>query len=139
MTATVEIEVQRVDDALGVPVQAVVHRRLKDLPNTALFREWVAKQPKTPSEKGKDDAVRYVTIVFVMENGTARARPVQTGISDQERIEILAGVTPEDEVIVGPFRTLDEMKDGQPVKLEEPKPVEAPGAAGVAEAAQESA
>ena len=118
MTATVEIEVKRVDDALGVPVQAVVHRRLKELPNTALFRDWIARQPKTPAEKGKDESVRYVTIVFVMVNGEAHARPVKTGISDQERIEILEGVGPEDDVIVGPFRVLDEMVEGQPVKLE---------------------
>jgi HlyD family secretion protein len=121
MTATVEIEVKRAEDALGVPVQAVVHRRLKDLPPTPLFRDWVARQPKTPAEKGKDEMVRYVTVVFVMEDGEAHARPVQTGISDQERIEILDGLGPDDTVIIGPFRVLDEMLEGQPVKLEEPK------------------
>jgi len=121
MSATVEIEVKRVTDALSLPVQAVVHRRLKELPNSALFRDWVARQPKTPAEKGKDDAVRYVTIVFAMIDGEAHARPVKTGISDQERIEILEGVGPDDDVIVGPFRVLDEMEEGQPVKLEEPK------------------
>jgi HlyD family secretion protein len=115
----------------------VVHRRLKDLPDTPLFRDWIAKQPKTPSEKGKDDAVRYVTIVFVLDNGVARARPVQTGISDQERIEILGGITPEEEVIVGPFRTLDEMVDGQPVKPEEPKPVDTETASGDVQPAKE--
>ncbi len=56
-----------------------------------------------------------------MVNGEAHARPVKTGISDQERIEILEGVGPEDDVIVGPFRVLDEMVEGQPVKLEEVK------------------
>jgi HlyD family secretion protein len=121
MTATVEIEVKRADDVWSVPVQAVSHRRLKELPNTPLFRDWVARQPKTPAEKGKDESVRYVTIVFVMVNGEARARPVKTGISDQERIEILEGIGPEDDVIVGPFRVLDEMEEGQPVKLEEVK------------------
>jgi HlyD family secretion protein len=121
MTATVEIEVKRAENTLSVPVQAVVHRRLKDLPPTPLFRDWVARQPKTPSEKGKDEMVRYVTAVFVMEDGEARARPVQTGISDQERLEILDGLGPEDTVIIGPFRVLDEMVEGQPVKLEEPK------------------
>jgi HlyD family secretion protein len=34
MTATVEIEVHRAEDALGVPVQAVVHRQRKDLLST---------------------------------------------------------------------------------------------------------
>ncbi len=144
MTATVEIEVKRADDAWGVPVQAVVHRRLKELPQTPLFRDWIARQPKTPAEKGKDDLVRYVTIVFVMVEGEARARPVKTGISDQERIEILEGIAPEDDVIVGPFRVLDEMEEGQPVKLEEvkhkaAKPAPSAGGAAQPEPAQAEA
>ena len=94
MTATVEIEVKRATDALSVPVQAVVHRRFRDLPDTPLFRDWLAKQPTTPAEKGKDLAVRYVKVVFVMDDGVAMARPVETGISDQERIEILDGLDP---------------------------------------------
>ncbi len=121
MTATVEIEVQRADNALSLPVQAVMHRRLKELPDMPHLRDWVARQPKTPAEKGKDEAMRYVTIVFVMLNGEAHVRPVKTGISDQERIEVLEGVGLEDDVIVGPFRVLDEMEEGQPVKLEEVK------------------
>lgn len=134
MSATVEIEVNRAENALGVPVQAVVHRRLRDLPATQEFRDWVARQPKTPAEKGKDDASRYVTVVFLMVNGEAHARPVRTGISDQDRIEILDGLAPDDEVIVGPFRVLDEMEEGQPVKLEVPKkPAPEPGAKPAAE------
>lgn len=119
MTATVEIEVKRADNAMSVPAQAVVHRRVKDLPDTPLFRDWVALQPKTPGEKGKDESVRYVKVVFLMGNSTALARPVKTGINDSERIEILAGIEPDARVIVGPFRALDEMEDGQPVKLED--------------------
>ena len=45
-------------------------------------------------------------------------------MSDQERIEILDGVKPDDTVIVGPFRVLDELEEGQPVELEEPEPTE---------------
>ncbi|MBM4091393.1 MAG: efflux RND transporter periplasmic adaptor subunit [Planctomycetes bacterium] len=118
MTATVEIEVRRADDALSLPVQAVVHRRLKDLPDTRLFRDWVASQPETPSEKGKDESVRYVKVVFVVKDGKAVVRPVKTGISDAERIEIESGLDADDTVIAGPFRALDELEDGQPVRLE---------------------
>ncbi len=121
MTATVEIEVRRAQNAMSIPVQAVVHRRAKDLPKTPLFRDWLAQRPETPSEKGRDPEMRYVKVVFVMEDGIARARPVETGVSDQQRIAIPTGLTAEDNVIVGPFRTLDEMEDGQPVKLEEIK------------------
>jgi hypothetical protein len=59
-----------------------------------------------------------VKVVFVMRQGVAHARPVETGISDEDRIEILDGIDEDDIVIVGPFRTLDEMVEGQPVELE---------------------
>jgi HlyD family secretion protein len=121
MTATVEIEVQREQRVLSVPVQAVIHRRAKDLPQTRLFQDWLDAHPPTPAEKGKDPSMRFLKVAFVKEDGIARAKPVETGISDQQRIAILDGLGEEDQVIIGPFRTLDEMEDGQPVKLEEPK------------------
>ncbi len=115
MTATVEIEVRRADDVLGVPVQAVVHRRRKDLPDTPEILAWSERAQKSYGEKAKDAETRYVKIVFVADNGVARARPVETGISDEQRVEILSGLKPTDRVIVGPFRALDELKDGSSV------------------------
>jgi HlyD family secretion protein len=41
---------------------------------------------------------------------------METGLSDERRVEILSGLKPEDRVIVGPFRTLDELRDGQPIR-----------------------
>lgn len=116
MTSTVEIEVRRAPDALGVPVQAVVHRRRKDLPDTPAVRAWADRHGHSPGEKAKDAEGRYVKIVFIDENGVARARPVETGISDERRVEILSGLKPGERVIVGPFRALDELKDGNPVQ-----------------------
>jgi HlyD family secretion protein len=115
MTSTVEIEVRRADDVLGVPVQAVVHRRRKDLPDSPSVREWSSRHDRSFGEKARDVEARYVKIVFVSEDGVARARPVETGISDERRVEILSGLKPTDRVIVGPFRALDELKDGNPV------------------------
>ena len=115
MTATVEIEVRRASDVLGVPVQAVVHRRRKDLPDSPAVRAWSKLNNRSLGEKAKDIDARYVKIVFVVEDGVARARPVETGISDERRIEILHGLEPTDKVITAPFRALDELKDGNPV------------------------
>lgn len=115
MTATVEVEVRRAADALGVPAQAVVHRRRKDLPDTAAVRTWADRNARSPGEKAQEAELRYVKIVFVEEKGVAHARPVETGLSDERRVEILSGLKPEDKVVVGPFRALDELKDGSPV------------------------
>jgi HlyD family secretion protein len=115
MTATIEIEVRRAEDALGVPVQAVVHRRRKDLPDTKAVRDWAMTHAGSPGEKAVEAEARYIKIVFVDENGVARARPVETGLSDEARAEIMGGLDAGDRVIVGPFRALDELKDGDPV------------------------
>lgn len=117
MTATVEVEVRRATDALGVPVQAVVHRRRKDLPDTPAVRAWAEKVARSPGEKAAEAEGRYIKVAFILEGTVARARPVETGLSDERRVEILSGLRPTDRVIVGPFRTLDELKDGDTVAL----------------------
>jgi HlyD family secretion protein len=116
MTATVEIEVRRVDEALGVPVQTVVHRLRKDLPDTPAVRAWCERNAHSPGERAREGKTRYVKVVFVLEQGVARARPVETGLSDERRVEIVSGLGPDDRVVVGPFRTLDELRDGQPAR-----------------------
>jgi HlyD family secretion protein len=117
MTTTVEIEVRHAADAVGVPAQAVVHRRRKDLPETPAVREWAERNARSPGEKAQEAELRYVKIVFVVDGEVARARPVETGLSDERRVEIRSGLKQGDRVIVGPFRALDELKDGQPVKV----------------------
>ena len=120
MTATVEIEVRRAEDVLGIPVQAVVHRRRKDLPDTPELIAWSEFMESIQGKKAKEADARYVKIVFVLENGVAKARPVETGLSDERRVEILQGIKPTDHVIIGPFRALDELKDGDPVAPAQP-------------------
>ena len=117
MTATLEIEVKRRENVLTVPVQAVVNRRFKDLPDNELFREWAKLQTKGPGETDDDIRSRFVPVIFVKDDKTARARPVGIGISDKDRIEVLSGIDKDDQIVIGPFRALDEIKDGTPVEL----------------------
>lgn len=120
MSATVEIEVERKSDALGIPLQAVVHRRRKDLPDSPAVRDWAERHAHAPGEKATEAEARYIKIVFINENGSARAVPVETGISDERRVEIRSGLKPNAQVIVAPFRALDEMKDGDAVTIADP-------------------
>ncbi|HMB04738.1 MAG TPA: efflux RND transporter periplasmic adaptor subunit [Isosphaeraceae bacterium] len=115
MTATVEIEVRRSPDALGVPIQAVLHRRLKDLPDTPTLRAWAERHARSPTEKAFEAEARYLKIVFLLDGQVVRVQPVETGLVDERRIEIPSGISPGDRVVVGPFRILDELEDGQPV------------------------
>lgn len=75
MTANVDITVERSDNALLVPSEAV---------------------------KKKTDGAKVV----LMRNGVAEAVPVQTGLEDEDNIEIKEGVQDGDEVVLAGFEKL---------------------------------
>jgi HlyD family secretion protein len=113
MSANVEILVEERDRVLSVPAQAVQHRRAKDLPR-ALAERLEAEAARGPGVK--DPARRYFQVVYVEEQGQTHIRPVQTGISDENRVEVLGGVAEGERVIAGPYRAFDKLKEGKPVR-----------------------
>jgi HlyD family secretion protein len=113
MTASVEILVEERDNVVSIPAPCVLHRRARDLP--ANLAELV-QQEGTHSVGVKDPTRRYHQVVFVMEDGKARAKLVKTGISDESRVEILDGLRESEKVIAGPYRVFDKLKDGKPIK-----------------------
>ena len=121
MSANVEIEVARKDDALTIPVQAVVYRKQRDLPE-ALLKQYEARQAEQDADEDQRLA-EYVRLVFCVEDGKAHPRLVETGINDVTRVEIVRGVEPGETLVIGPYRSLDQLKEGSPVKLPE-KPEE---------------
>lgn len=115
MTANVEIEVDKRDDAITIPVEAIVHRMRKDLPESA-----VAEFDRLQAGVDLSDRVRqaqYIKVVYVMENDVAKVRVVDPGIADARRVEVRSGVGLEDMVITGPYRSLDQLKDDKKVAL----------------------
>ena len=55
--------------------------------------------------------------VFVLEGGRAKLVSVRTGISDGTRVEIAEGLTAGQRVIVGPYKVLRAIDEGDEVKL----------------------
>ncbi len=55
--------------------------------------------------------------VFVLEGGRAKLVPVKTGISDGTRVEIVEGLKAGRKVIVGPYKVLRAIDDGDEVKV----------------------
>jgi HlyD family secretion protein len=119
MTANVEIEVARKDDVVTVPVQAVVYRKRKDLPEK-LVEEFDRRQAELGLTQRQSRA-QYLTVVFSKDEGLARPHVVRTGIADETHVELVEGIAAGDEIIIGPYRSLDQLKDGTAVKIEEPK------------------
>ena len=54
-------------------------------------------------------------VVFVVEDGVARERPVKTGIADNVNIEIESGIEEGETVITGSYKVLRTIQDGDKV------------------------
>lgn len=89
MTATVDIQTERAYGVLSLPIQAVTTR--KDTANT-------------------DDKVECV---FAFEENTANFIKVETGIQNDEYIQILSGLEDGQDVITGPYSAVSRLlEDG---------------------------
>ncbi len=99
MSATVEIQTERVENALSVPIQAVTTRA-----------DSTSKDKKNKENNIKEYVFKYV-------NDTAKLTPVKTGVQDNMYIQIKEGLKEGDEVIVAPYRAVSkELKDGETVR-----------------------
>ncbi|MEJ2190522.1 MAG: efflux RND transporter periplasmic adaptor subunit, partial [Acidobacteriota bacterium] len=105
MTARVDILTATSKDALTVPIQAVVKRTLDDEGNEV--------------HGSKAKGIEETDVVYLVEDGKASPRPVTSGISDELYVEITEGLEDEAEVIVGPYRTLKNLKAGDAVRAKE--------------------
>lgn len=128
MSATVEIQTKTVAEVISVPIEAVTTR--EDTSSTAKSYDRYRKGEKGEGRRGRrkrdkdDDAEgedsskvktengdkepqamedRIFTIVFVIEGDKAVMRVVETGIQDDENIEIKSGLEEDEEVIIGPY------------------------------------
>jgi|CXWL01.1.fsa_nt_gi HlyD family secretion protein len=125
MTANVEVEVARRDEAITVPVEAIMHRMRKDLPE-ALIAEFDRRQADVDLSTRAKQA-QYIKVLYVMDKEAARVRLVESGIADTKRVELMEGVTLDDTVIIGPYRSLDQLKDGKKVALSDKEKKAKPG------------
>jgi HlyD family secretion protein len=107
MSATATITTATADNVTTVPLQAIVPR---ELPKDKAAEE----QPQTGSPAKKKE----VEGVFVYDNGKARFVEVTTGIKGDQEIELKSGPKEGDEIIIGPYKTLRSLKDGDQVKRE---------------------
>lgn len=55
--------------------------------------------------------------VFVVKDGKAQFRKIERGIMGEMEVEVLSGLNENDEIIVGPYKALRTIKDGDPVKV----------------------
>ena len=114
MTATVDVMTKRKANVIGVPISAVVVKS----DTTATPKVVVSADDEKDKPKVKSD--KKFECVFVKSGGKAKIRIVKTGIQDDTNIEILSGLKPGDEIIVGPYNVVSkDLNSGDKVKLAE--------------------
>jgi HlyD family secretion protein len=73
------------------------------------------------SELEKQARKELQRVVFVKERDTVKLVPVQTGIADNNSVEIRSGIKEGDEVVSGSYTAISkDLKDGSKVKIESP-------------------
>ncbi len=97
MSCRAEIYTETSDDALAVPIAAVLYD----------------EDEKASSEQA---------YVFVQADEKAEKREVQTGLSSDSHMEITEGLKAGEQVVAGPFRVLRSLREGDRLKPEEKKP-----------------
>ncbi len=125
MTANVEVEVARREDAITVPVEAIMHRMRKDLPDEVIA-EFDRKQANVDLSTRAKQA-QYIKVLYVMDKEIAKVRLIEPGIADTKRVELTEGIGLDDTIIVGPYRSLDQLKDGKKVALSDKEKKPKPG------------
>ncbi|MBN2543014.1 efflux RND transporter periplasmic adaptor subunit [bacterium] len=114
MSLSADIITNRSDSAISVPIQAVVPEKKETIKSEEEKEE--EEEVEEEERKGKPKE-----IVFIVEDNIAKARYVKTGISGDRYIEIKEGLEKGETIVVGSYKVLRELKDGQRVKTGKPK------------------
>ena len=114
MSATVDILTETRENVISVPISAVTTRIKKENGGT--------KEVGTDSKKSSDDENatqrdEKQEVVFVYTDGRVMKTEVETGIQDNNSIEILKGIKVGDEVVIAPYTIINRtLKDSMLVK-----------------------
>ncbi len=107
LTASVEIAVESFYDVVKAPSQAVLDRRVEELPD-----EVKKDNPYVDTKKA------YCRVVYRLIDGKSVVTPVDVGPSDLTHSVILAGLEAGEKVVSGPYRVLVDLKHGTRLREE---------------------
>jgi HlyD family secretion protein len=106
MSSAVEIQTKKVFNVLSVPIQAVTPRKAEGVNADSSATE-------------KSDGNEYV---FIFKNGKAEQVVVETGIQDNDYIQITKGLEKGQEIIWGPYSAISKtLKNQEEVRRKENK------------------
>lgn len=108
LTANIDICTKVHEGVLTLPSQAVLGRKVDELPAA------VRDRPEVEPEKA------FASVVYRVVSGRTVVTPVRIGASDATRTEVLSGLSAGDVVVVGPYKVLDTLEHDRPVEVGDP-------------------
>ena len=119
LSCTAKIVTATRKDVLAIPLQALTVRQKGELADAAAARQKQKDNGQTPIDLVNEKQRREeVTGVFVIVNQKAEFRKVETGITGATDIEVLSGVGPGDQIVVGSYQAIRTMRPGSRVKVD---------------------
>lgn len=121
LSTTAKVTTASKSNVLSLPIQALTMYTPPASTNSGnVEAASVSSSPKTAPIQG----------VYVVEkdaHGKQRAKfvPVTTGITGATDIEVLSGLKPGDEIVIGPYKTLRTLKNGALLKKDKQNPLAA--------------
>lgn len=119
LSCTAKIVTATRKDVLAIPLQALTVRQKGELADAAAARQKQKDNGQAPIDLVNEKQRREeVTGVFVIANQKAEFRKVETGITGTTDIEVLSGVGPGDQIVVGSYQAIRTMRPGSRVKVD---------------------
>ncbi len=116
MSATAVITTKTAENLVAVPLQAVIEKKPEAEPSKTIQGDLQTSTEKPKSIKG----------VYILDGKKAKFIEVTTGITGESDIQITSGLSEGQEVITGPSRILNTLKEGTIVKKQTKKEGETP-------------
>src|SRR5258706_490749 len=107
-------------NALSIPIQALTVRQKGELAPQAKDTGQTAPKPDPVAEKANKEEIQGA---FVIANGKAAFRKVDTGITGATDIEVVNGLNDGDEIITGSYKVIRTLRNEATVKIDNKAPV----------------
>ena len=124
LSATADIIVDRKTRVPAVPIISVTVRSDEPAAASAADGRPVALDESPTGPIARALQAQATEGVFVVKEGIAIWTPVTLGITGQEHFEILSGVSVGDTIVSGPYQIIQDLTDGDEVRLSEDSTVQ---------------
>jgi HlyD family secretion protein len=115
MSCNADVQTETKHNVIAVPIQSVTARNQSEMPKEDENVVEVKQEKKNGFGEKK-----LQEIVFVVKNNKAKTVNVETGISDDNYIEIKKGLDADEQVVSGSYKAISrELTDGANVRIED--------------------